>query len=1242
MVERGTEFAYDVFISYSSKDRAWVRGELLPRLEASGLRVCIDFRDFEPGAPSVTEMERAVQTSRKTLLILTPDYLESAWAELEALMLQTLDPASRQRRLIPLLKAKCDLPLRIRYLAYVDFAEPEDWRIAWTQLLTALGAPSVQEPFTPPMPDSYPRYHREDWGEAVDVSVFYGRKRELAKLRRWIADDQCRLVAILGIGGIGKSSLAKKLAEQIQDQFDCLFWRDLRNAPFLDDVLDGCIKFLSDQQETDLPESVDSRILLLIEYLRKHSCLLVLDNAESILRGGDRAGQYREGYERYGQLIQRVGETSHQSCLMLTSREKPGEIALLEGRTSPVRSLQLGGLGQRDGRKILRDKGLRGTKEALARLIHHYAGNPLVLKIVAEPIQASFGGDVTKFLDQGIAVFGDIRDVLDEQIDRLSEREREVMYWLAIEREAVSLEDLLEDIVDPVSKGELLEALGSLHRRSLIEASAALFALQSVVMEYVTDRLIEQVCQEVSTQMIELFRSYALMKAQAKDYVRQSQIRLILRPIVDRLLPRWGKRVLENKLTEVLSEIRASAHPAPGYAVGNVTSLLVQLKSDLSGHDFSHLTVWQAYLRGVNLHDVNFAYSDLANCVFTEDFGSILSVAFSPNGKLLAVGSGRGEILVWQVADGKQLLRCKGHTSWVWSVTFSPDGRMLASGSTDQTVKLWDVTTGRCLKTLRGHTNRVRSLAFSSDGRTLVSGSEDHTVRLWDVNTGQRLRTLQGHTDWVRSVTFSPDGETLASGSNDRTVKLWNVGTGQCLNTLRGHADRVASISFSPDGSILASGSEDHTVRLWEVSTGQSRRILREHRDRVRSVAFDPDGRVLASGGDDQTVRLWDVSTGKCLNTLQRHSRWIWSVAFSPTHPILASGSEDQTVSLWDVNTGQCLKSLQGYANLMWSVAFSPDGCTLASGNEDRTVRLWDVRGGQNFRTLKGHTSRVRSVAFSPDGRTLASCSEDWSVRLWDVSTEQCLKILQGHTSQVWVVAFSPDSATLASVSDDRTVRLWDVSAGECLKVLQGHTNPIRSLAFSPDGHTLASGSDDQTIRLWDVSTGEYLKILRGHTNPIRSLAFSPDGHTLASGSDDQTIRLWGVSTGECVKILQGHTSPIRSVAFSPDGHTLASGSIDQTVRLWNVSTRGCIQILRNHSDSVRSVAFRSDGSMLASCGDDETIKLWSVQTGECIRALRSDRPYERMNITGVTGLTEAQKAALKALGAVENLENLS
>ncbi|MGH7600470.1 MAG: NB-ARC domain-containing protein, partial [bacterium] len=416
-------------------------------------------------------------------------------------------------------------------------------------------APKEIQQIPTPSPQTQPHQKRQDWGEAVDVPVFYGRETELATLEKWIATDRCRLVAILGMGGIGKTALSVKLAEHIKNQFDYLLWRSLRNAPPVEEVLAECIQFLSDHQKTDLPENVDQRISLLMDYLRKQRCLLVLDNAESILQGGDRAGHYREGYEGYGRLIQRAGETAHQSCLVVTSREKPKELDPLEGKTSPVRSLQITGLEQKAAQEILSDKELFGAEQASTNLIQRYAGNPLALKLVASTIHDVFGGDIAKFLEQGTVIFGDVRDLLQQQFVRLSNLEQEIMYWLAINREFVSLEELRDDIVHPPSNRELLEALESLRRRSLIERSenAALFTLQAVVMEYVTDRLIEQVCGEIVSEKIALFNSHAFIMATAKDYVRESQVRVILKSVADRLLTALNQKDIEILLKRILS-----------------------------------------------------------------------------------------------------------------------------------------------------------------------------------------------------------------------------------------------------------------------------------------------------------------------------------------------------------------------------------------------------------------------------------------------------------------------------------------------------------------------------------------------------------------------------------------------------------------------------------------------------------------------------------------------------------------
>ncbi|NMF59707.1 NB-ARC domain-containing protein [Pseudanabaena yagii] len=1081
------------------------------------------------------------------------------------------------------------------------------------------------------------RVAQVDLKEAQQVGNFYGRTTELQQLEQWVISDRYQIVTILGMGGMGKTSLASQLAHQLKEEFEFTIWRSLRNAPSFESILTDILQFLSHPQPLELPDNLPAQLDLLMRYLDARRCLLVIDNWESIL--SDRSGYlsgYRSGYESYGDLLRYIGERSHQSCLVMTSREAPPELSRLIG--DKVRSLHLSGLSQQEGLQMFAKEAIAANDVEWQEIITHYAGNPLALKIVAAGIRDLLGGDVAQMLAlmrEGGLTFGDIQDLLHRQFLRLSEAEQEVMYWLAIAREPISALSLKESLLSRESKQRLIATLELLKKRSLMEVTASGFTLQPVVMEYVNYQFIEKICQEINCaeQKLNLLHSHALIEATAKDYIRDAQTRFILQSVAD--------KVSYQAIAVALTRLKAEIPPKQGYSGGNLLNLLCYLHIDLTGYDFSNLSIWQADLRAVELHRVNFSNCDLAKSAFRVTFSSVMATAFSPDGKILATSDVRGWIYFWQIADGSQLFTTQAHSEFIFALAFSHDGQMMASGSLDRKIKLWNVQTGECLLAMEAHAIGVASLAFSPDDRLIASCGGDRTVKLTEVKTGKCLMILEGHEQIVRSVAFSPDGQTVASCSLDRTIKLWSVSTGACLRTIV-DASAVYALAFAPQIEAqssevqLASAGEDCLIKIWDVHTGQIVSAIAGHQKQIWAIAFSADGQMLASAGDDETVKLWSVSTGEVIRTLYGHKNRIWSVAFSPDAKALVSGSDDRIVKLWDVETGQCIRTIQGYHRATKPVALSHDRDLLFSFSyEEQSVRVWDVERAKCLRNFDLGTSGVMQVAFSPDQQTFACGNYDHTIKIFDAKNGICSQILQGHSTWVRFVIFAPNGEMLISGSGDRTIKLWHLPTGECLHTLCGHTSPVQSLAIDPNGEILASGSWDGTIKIWDLRSPECLITLAGHIDRIESLAFSEDG-MLISGSMDYTVKCWDLTTFDCVRTLPSQF-PVWTIALSPTSPILAISGNTSEIKLWNWNTNSYLEHLDGEFGIgyMGDLIFSADGQLLASGGEDGTNRLWDMQTGKSCKLLKIPKPYEEMNINGVKGLTEAQKSTLMALGAV-------
>ena len=1215
----GGSHAYDLFVVHAEADRPWVHGYLLPALALSSGRV-LTTDDFRLGVPVVDEVERAVTTSRFTVVVLTGAFGSDEWSTFGEQLASHAAAAGGGSRIIPLVLEPSELPLRIEFRVRLDCTDQDRWEAEVDRLRALLDQPTpAVEEVACPYPGMVPF-------ASGDERFFHGREDEIEDLVLRLRHE--RLLVVIGPSGSGKSSLvfAGVLPALARGHGSDWVVRSLRPGA---SPVASLVQTLQPEAERNAEEPAAAVLAAALAATAGPAgrLLLVVDQLEEVF-----ALATSEDRAAFFSALVQLRAVDGLSLLITVRADFYTELM-----ASPLWPL---GAGERVEVTPLRGDALRRAIERPAavvgvhlepglvqRLLADAADEPGVLPLLQETMvmlweqrrrrlltlasYEALGSDGRSGLEVALATKADATLASltgDEQtvarriflrLVQLGQGRDDTRRQQPVSALRAAAEDprLFDATLGPLASHRLLTLSGGEHGTGVgVDiAHEALIESWPTLRRWVDqDRVWLRVREELAGDAKEwealerdagaLYRGARLVTAAEHAAEHADELNASERAFLDASQAqataeeesrRRSHRRL-RRLTTSLAGILALALVATAIAVDRTATaraearladsrrLAAQAVAGLGQLDRALLTSMEA----VRTADTVEARSALLAALqrsprlvtfLRPEAGALAGVAFSADGRVLATAGGNDTILLWEVAGGRVTGTLRGDGVGT-SVAFSPDGRTLASGDREGSVALWDVESGRRLRTRpAGHQAAVTSLDFSPDGRTLASSSHDKDVALWDVGTGNLVGApLEGHGDRVSSATFSADGRWLATASLDRKVIVWDVASRRPVTTLTA-ADGVAAVAFSPDAGTVAAAGHDATVTRWDVTSGQpAGEPLVGHGGAVTSVAFIDDT-TLVTGDDGGTILLWDVEGPEpSVSALHGHRAGVTGIATSPDGTTLASASADGTVALWRPDDRHPLGTpvVNGPEKVV-SVATGPDGAALASGNEDGTMYLSEP-GGRRRKLSHVHADAVTGLAFSPDGATLASAGADGTVVLSDVASGRTRGGPVRSGRAILAIAFSPDGATLAAGGRDGTIELWDVQSRRLRRSF-----PVRgglsALAFTPDGRSLVSAALtglDGTVTVWDLSARTPKGRLLAGPEPTRSLALSPDGRIVALGGLKGAVTMTDLATGRRLAGLPGHEQMVRGLAFSADGRTLASGGADGTVRLWDVATR--------------------------------------------------------------------------------------
>jgi WD40 repeat protein len=577
----------------------------------------------------------------------------------------------------------------------------------------------------------------------------------------------------------------------------------------------------------------------------------------------------------------------------------------------------------------------------------------------------------------------------------------------------------------------------------------------------------------------------------------------------------------------------------------------------------------------------------------------------------------------------------KGHQNAVYSVAFSPNGALIATGSFDQSVKLWDAKSGkevRAFSGAAGHQNLVLNVAFSPNGESLTSCGSDNTARIWDVPTSAPVREFVNPSS-LRAMAVTPDGKLAAGAGQDGAVDLWTIADGKPAGKLAGHTGGASALAFSANGQLLLSGGADGAVRSWNPAAGQAIAPVGAHAAPVTGVALNPTATTAFSIGEDGFLKWWKLP-GVPARSLTAHAGAVNALFLSTDGNALLSAGADKIVKSTTTAVNPATRDLTGADSVLQAVASGGNPALMAAAGADGKVFIWKAGDGKLLAQFSAHRGGVNGVAFHPSQPLLATVGADGALKTWALPTmtpkeaPPAKSTLAVHAGGAVGVAFNPNGTQVITAGKDKMVRLRDLASGKELKSFGPLPGPIVAMSVSRDFAVVAVAAG-KLVKAWQIADGKELTAIE-HPAEVLALAFNADRSRLVTGAVDNLARVWEVATGNLVQSFR-QEGAIRGVAFHPSQPVVYTASADKSVQAHALTL---MRQVAASKQPLRAVLTTPNNTHVITAGDDKNVKAWNANTGADERTFAgAEGPVDAVAI--------AKNGALVAAGGADKVIRL-